>query len=63
MRSFIVGACVVAGIFGLSGVASADITNDPTASCTTTVVCAPVGVPILSVDRALADLLHLGTSS
>ncbi len=63
LRSLVVGSLVTAATFSLAGAASADVTQDPTASCSTTVVCAPVGVPILTIDRVLSDLLHLGTSS
>lgn len=50
MRSAIVGACVLASVFGLAGVASADVTNNPSTTCTATAVCLPVNVPLLPID-------------
>jgi hypothetical protein len=50
MRSTIVGAFVLASIFGLAGVASADVNNNPSTTCTATAVCLPVNVPLLPID-------------
>jgi hypothetical protein len=63
MRSTIIGAFVLAGIFGLTSQASADVTNSPNTGCIAVTVCAPVNVPVLSVDRLLTDIVHLGPSS
>ena len=61
MRSTVIGAFVLAGIFGLAGQASADVTNSPSTTCAVTTVCAPVNVPVLSVDRLLTDIVHIGS--
>jgi hypothetical protein len=63
LRSFVVGALVVAGTFGLAGAASADVNSGAGAICGFTVVCAPVNVPVLTINRVLTDVVHIGSSS
>jgi hypothetical protein len=63
MRSTVIGAFVLAGIFGLAGQASADVTNSPNTGCVAVAVCAPVNVPVLTINRLLTDIVHLGSSS
>jgi hypothetical protein len=50
MRSTVIGVFVLASLFGLAGVASADVNNNPSNSCTIAVACIPVNVPVLPID-------------
>jgi hypothetical protein len=63
MRSAVIGAFVLAGILGLAGPASADVTNSPNTRCVAVAVCAPVNVPVLTINRLLTDIVHIGPSS
>lgn len=63
-RTFTAIAAAAVATLALAGTATADVTTNPTQTCTTNLVCAPVNAPIdahnlLNVTKSLNGLLDV----